>query len=115
MPSRSPAPRPEVERLREAVVSAGRRLGARGLIAAGEGNISVRLGGDSLLITPLGLRKDELAAADLVVVQLLAGGGSQAAETVAHKYAVFIHYCLVHSDAKGTCHFLFGHEHEPVP
>jgi L-fuculose-phosphate aldolase len=77
MVSRSPAPRPEVERLRESVVSAGRRLGARGLIAAGEGNISVRLGGDALLITPSGLRKDDLAAADLVVVPL-AGGGSQA-------------------------------------
>jgi L-fuculose-phosphate aldolase len=68
MPSRSPA-RPAVERqLRAAVVAAGRRLGGHGLIAAGEGNISVRLGDERLLITATGRRKDELSPADLVVV-----------------------------------------------
>jgi L-fuculose-phosphate aldolase len=68
MPSRSPA-RPAVERqLRAAVVDAGRRLGGHGLIAAGEGNISVRLGDERLLITPTARRKDELSPADLVVV-----------------------------------------------
>lgn len=56
--------------LRAAIVAAGARLGARGLISAGEGNISVRLPGNRLLITPSGRRKDELAAADLVVVDL---------------------------------------------
>lgn len=75
MPSRSPTPRPDVEGLREAVVAAGRRLGARGLIAAGEGNISIRLRDDALLITPSGLRKDELGPGDLVVVPLRAGVG----------------------------------------
>jgi L-fuculose-phosphate aldolase len=83
MPSRSPAPRPEVERLRQAVVAAGRRLGTRGLIAAGEGNISVRLGDDTLLITPSGLHKDELFPGDLVVVPLEAGEGAPAQEPVA--------------------------------
>jgi L-fuculose-phosphate aldolase len=58
--------------LRAALVAAGRRLGARGLIAAGEGNLSVRLGGH-LLITPSGRRKDELAPQDVVVVPLAAG------------------------------------------
>jgi L-fuculose-phosphate aldolase len=57
-----------IAQLREAVVLAGRRLAARGLIAAGEGNLSVRLRDGSLLITPSGLRKDELSAADLVIV-----------------------------------------------
>jgi len=52
------------------IIRAGRRLGARGLISAGEGNISVRLDADRLLVTPAGLRKDELAADDLVVVWL---------------------------------------------
>ena len=83
MPSRPPAPRPDVQRLREAVVAAGRRLGARGLIAAGEGNISIRLGDDALLITPSGLRKDELAPADLVVVPLRSGEGPGAKALVA--------------------------------
>jgi L-fuculose-phosphate aldolase len=52
------------------IIRAGRRLGARGLISAGEGNISVRLDADRLLVTPSGLRKDELAVDDLVVVWL---------------------------------------------
>jgi L-fuculose-phosphate aldolase len=54
----------------EAILRAGRRLGSRGLISAGEGNISVRLDRDRLLITPTGLRKDELEPGDLVVVWL---------------------------------------------
>ena len=52
----------------DAILRAGRRLGARGLIAAGEGNLSVRLDPDRLLVTPTGRRKDELESDDLVVV-----------------------------------------------
>jgi L-fuculose-phosphate aldolase len=51
-----------------AIVAAGRRLRDAGLVAATEGNLSVRLGGDRLLVTPSGRRKDELTADDLVVV-----------------------------------------------
>ncbi len=57
-------------RLREALVAAGRRLGARGLISAGEGNLSIRLPGGRLLVTPSGRRKDELDPADLVIAEL---------------------------------------------
>lgn len=52
------------------LIRAGRRLGARGLISAGEGNLSIRLDADRLLVTPTGLRKDELVPGDLVVVWL---------------------------------------------
>lgn len=52
----------------DAILAAGRRLGARGLISAGEGNLSVRLDADRLLVTPTGRRKDELGPDDLVVV-----------------------------------------------
>ena len=54
--------------LRKAIVAAGRRLGHHGLISAGEGNLSARLGDGTLLITPSGRRKDELAPAELLVV-----------------------------------------------
>ena len=54
----------------DAILRAGRRLGSRGLISAGEGNISVRLDADRILVTPAGGRKDELEADDLVVVWL---------------------------------------------
>ncbi|HKQ17106.1 MAG TPA: class II aldolase/adducin family protein [Solirubrobacterales bacterium] len=66
-----PADRPSDATCRSAIVAAGRRLGARGLIFAGEGNLSLRLG-DALLITPTGLRKDELEPDDLIVVPLAA-------------------------------------------
>lgn len=52
----------------EAIVRAGARLGRRGLIAAGEGNLSCRLDDGSILVTPSGYRKDELSVDDLVVV-----------------------------------------------
>ena len=51
------------------LIQAGRRLGARGLISAGEGNLSIRLDGSRILVTPSGRRKDELRAEDLVVVR----------------------------------------------
>lgn len=50
------------------IVAAGRRLGSRGLIAAGEGNLSVRLDDGRIAITPRGRRKDELASDDVVLV-----------------------------------------------
>ena len=61
----------------EAIVRAGARLGRRGLIAAGEGNLSCRLDDGSILVTPAGFRKDELVEGDLVVVE--ASGLSRAA------------------------------------
>jgi L-fuculose-phosphate aldolase len=60
----------ETAHLRAALVAVGARLGARGLIAAGEGNLSVRLPGERLLITPTGRRKYELGPHDLLVVPL---------------------------------------------
>ncbi len=52
------------------IIAAGRRLGARGLISAGEGNLSVRLDTDRIAITPAGRRKDELEPEDIVVVRV---------------------------------------------
>jgi L-fuculose-phosphate aldolase len=51
------------------LLAAGRRLGARGLISAAEGNLSIRLDAERLLITPAGRRKDELGADDLIVLR----------------------------------------------
>ena len=56
--------------LRDAICAAGRRLGARGLISAAEGNLSIRLAGGVLLTTPTGRRKDELGPDDLATVPL---------------------------------------------
>ena len=66
------------ERLRAAICAAGRRLGSRGLISAGEGNLSLRLGDGRLLTTPTGRRKDELAPSDLATVPLDPAMGPEA-------------------------------------
>jgi L-fuculose-phosphate aldolase len=52
----------------EAIIAAGRRLGSRGLISAGEGNLSVRVEGGLLAITPSGRHKDELGDGDVVLL-----------------------------------------------
>lgn len=62
-----------------AILAAGRRLGARGLISAAEGNLSIRLDPERLLITATGRRKDELEPGDVVVVPI----GRPASESVA--------------------------------
>jgi L-fuculose-phosphate aldolase len=54
--------------LREALVRVGQGLAARGLIAGQDGNVSVRVGDDRLLVTPAGFRKGELTADDLCEV-----------------------------------------------
>ncbi len=51
------------------IIASGRRLASRGLISAGEGNLSVRLDPERIAITPSGRRKDELEADDMVVVR----------------------------------------------
>lgn len=52
------------------IVRCCRRLWEAGLIAGADGNVSVRLGRDRLLVTPRGLPKAELTAGDLVEVSL---------------------------------------------
>jgi L-fuculose-phosphate aldolase len=60
-------------RLRRDLVEVCRRLHARDLVGAGEGNVSCRLGADRLLVTPSGANKGYLAPSDLVVVDLAGG------------------------------------------
>jgi L-fuculose-phosphate aldolase len=94
VPPRSPAGRSVEARLREAIVAAGRRLGARGLISAGEGNLSVRLGGETLLVTPSGRRKDELAAGDILLVPLQAGSAAVAGAGTRPSSDIAIHRAI---------------------
>jgi L-fuculose-phosphate aldolase len=55
-------------RLRAELVEVGRRLHARDLVGAAEGNLSVRLGEDRFLVTGSGISKGHLTPGDLVVV-----------------------------------------------
>jgi L-fuculose-phosphate aldolase len=82
-------------RLREEICAVGRRLYQRGLIAAGDGNISARLPDGALLITPAGLCKGELRPEDLVVIDLdgqlrrAAPGLRQSSEQLLHLHAYY--------------------------
>lgn len=55
---------------RESIVEVCRRMYLRGLISGGQGNVSVRLGSDSILITPTGVNKGFVKPEELVVADM---------------------------------------------
>jgi L-fuculose-phosphate aldolase len=55
---------------RRAIVRVCRRLWERGLIAGQDGNVSLRIGTDHILVTPAGLSKGELRVGDIVEMTL---------------------------------------------
>ena len=55
---------------REEIVRYGRTLHERGLVAAMDGNLSVRLEGNRILVTPTCVSKGNMRAADMVVVDM---------------------------------------------
>lgn len=55
---------------RREIVRVCRRLYERGLIAGQDGNVSVRIGPDRVLVTPAGMSKVDVRAADLVELGL---------------------------------------------
>jgi L-fuculose-phosphate aldolase len=89
--------------LRAAIVEVGRRLYARGLVAATDGNISVRLEGGRLLTTPKGVCKGFMTPDMLVVTDLsgrrLAGDRDPSSEILMH-LAVY----ELRPDAKAVVH-----------
>jgi len=58
------------EQLRRDIVEIGRRLWTRGFVASNDGNISVRLGPDRLLMTPSGVSKVDMTPEMMVVTDL---------------------------------------------
>jgi L-fuculose-phosphate aldolase len=60
----------ETSQLRADIVEVGRRLWARGFVASNDGNISVRLGADRLLVTPASVSKGFMTADMMVVTDL---------------------------------------------
>ncbi|MEB4615736.1 class II aldolase/adducin family protein [Leucobacter sp. M11] len=56
--------------LREAIVDVGLRMWQRELVAANDGNVSVRLDDERLLCTPTGISKGRMRPSDLAIVAL---------------------------------------------
>jgi L-fuculose-phosphate aldolase len=73
---------------RAQIVAVCRRLYERGLIAGPDGNVSIRLPDDLVLVTPAGLAKGELREDDLVTIDLdgrhVAGERSASSEVRMH-------------------------------
>jgi L-fuculose-phosphate aldolase len=61
---------PTERKHREEIVRYGRMLHERGFVAAMDGNLSVRLPGDRVLVTPTCLSKGSMRPADMVIVDL---------------------------------------------
>ncbi len=56
--------------LKKEIVEAGRRVHARGYVAANDGNISVRVGPDRILITPTGVSKGFMSTEQIVLCDM---------------------------------------------
>ena len=82
------APGDEPVSVRRDIVHVCRRLHEAGLIAGQDGNVSVRLPGDRVLVTPAGLSKVDVMEDDLVELQLdgshVDGSGSASSEVGMH-------------------------------
>ena len=79
---------------RRGVVRVCRRLDERGLIAGQDGNVSVRLGPDRILITPAGFSKADVTEEDLVTLGLdgarVAGRREPSTEVAMHLAALVL-------------------------
>lgn len=61
---------PSISLLRKEIVAIGKRMYERGFVAANDGNISVRINENEILITPSGVSKGFMNTADMVLVDM---------------------------------------------
>jgi len=60
----------EIDKAAEEILHVSKRMYERGYVAANDGNVSVRISHDRLLVTPTGMSKGFLTRADLVVTDM---------------------------------------------
>lgn len=88
---------------RRRICAIGRRMYRQGLVVAREGNLSVRLAPDRILITPTGACKAQLSVAELVVVdsdgKTVCGNGDPSSEVHMH-----LLYYRSRPDVAAVCH-----------
>ncbi len=81
-------PPDKVPQLRRDLVEFGRMLHAQGFVAATDGNLSVRLDGERVMITPTGFSKGMMHPEDMIIVDLggkkLSGIHNPSSEIVMH-------------------------------
>ena len=89
--------------LRRQICAIGQRMYARGLVVAAEGNLSVRLDTERILVTPAGCCKGDLAPEDLLIIDLNGKtlGGSQRPSSEMQMHLL---YYRSRSDVRAICH-----------
>ncbi len=93
---------------RREIVEIGREIHGRGLVAASDGNISVRLGADRVLMTPSGFSLGRLRPQDLVIIDF--NGRCLCGEKrVSSEYRLHLHVYELRPDVKAIVH-----AHPPV-
>ena len=100
-----------VSHARREIVEVCRRLYDRGLIAGQDGNVSVRIKEDRILVTPAGMSKVDVRASDLVELQLVHGHGASSKGRGHESSEVEVHFAAyaVRSDVGAVVH-----AHPPV-
>lgn len=77
-----------IQALRNEIVAAGQRVYNRGYVASNDGNISVRIDSERILITPTGVSKGFMKPEDLLIVdlegKLLSGKNKPSSESHMH-------------------------------
>ncbi|MCX6169525.1 MAG: class II aldolase/adducin family protein [Ignavibacteriales bacterium] len=89
--------------LKNEIIEVGKRMYARGYVASNDGNISVRLDENKILITPSGVSKGFINASDLIIVNLesavLSGNKKPSSELPMH-----LQIYKERSDVMSVCH-----------
>jgi L-fuculose-phosphate aldolase len=93
--------RPNLVVMRREMVAVGRRMYEKGLIVAAEGNLSVRLGGHSFLVTPAGRGKGSLRVQDLVEVDTQ---GRSPFGKATSEWPLHSRIYALRSDVRAVCH-----------
>jgi L-fuculose-phosphate aldolase len=107
-------------KLREQMCDVGRRVYAKGFVAANDGNISFRLSEDRVLCTPTRVSKGFMKPDDLCIVDL---DGKQVAGTRKRSSEILLHLSVLKArpDVRSCIHThpphatAFAVAHEPIP
>ena len=107
-------------KLREQMCEIGRRVYAKGFVAANDGNISFRLSEDRVLCTPTRVSKGFMKPDELCIVDL---DGKQVAGTKKRSSEILLHLSVLkaRSDVRSCIHThpphatAFAVAHEPIP
>jgi len=93
--------RPNLVVMRREMVTVGRRMYEKGLIVAAEGNLSVRLGGHSFLVTPSGRSKGSLRVQDLLEVDTR---GRSPQGTATSEWSLHSKIYALRPEVRAICH-----------